>query len=90
MSNFIRGALTGRGLIDAYHSRPPYQQNDTVAWITRAKQESTKQKRLNQILDELEGGKMYMSMAFTKDHSFFCGDLSQNLDFIIFTLATLD
>ena len=64
MPDFIREALNGRGLMDAYRSRPPYQQNDYIGWITRAKQETTKQKRLNQMLDELERGAVYMKMKW--------------------------
>ena len=64
MPDFIRDALNERGLMDAYHSRPPYQQNDYMGWVSRAKQESTKQKRLDQMLDELGGGKLYMNMAW--------------------------
>jgi len=60
MPDFMRAALTERGLMDAYHSRPAYQQNDYIGWITRAKQEATKQKRLKQMLDELEKGGVYM------------------------------
>lgn len=66
MPSFIHDALTERGLTDAYHSRPPYQQNDYIGWIRRAKLEATKQKRLNQMLEELEGGKIYMSMLWKK------------------------
>ncbi len=50
-------------------SRPPYQQNDYIGWVTRAKFEATRQKRLNQMLDELEGGKLYMNMEWTKSHT---------------------
>ena len=64
MPDFIREALDTRGLMDAYRSRPPYQQNDYIGWITRAKQEETKQKRLNQMLDELRSGGMYMKMKW--------------------------
>jgi len=53
-----------RGLMDAYRARPPYQQNDYIGWITRAKLESTRQKRLAQMLDELEGGTTYMKMKW--------------------------
>lgn len=53
--------------MDAYHARPAYQQNDYIGWITRAKLEATKQKRLNQMLDELEGGKYYMNMVWRQD-----------------------
>lgn len=71
MPDFIREALDERGLIDAYRERPEYQQNDYIAWITRAKLEATKQKRLNQMLDELEGGKVYMKMKWKKSHTLF-------------------
>ncbi len=50
--------------MDAYRSRPPYQQNDYIGWITRAKREATRQKRLNQMLDELERGGVYMRMKW--------------------------
>ena len=64
MPNFIRNALNKRGLMDAYLSRPPYQQNDYIGWIQDAKREETKQKRLDQMLDELNGGKLYMKMKW--------------------------
>ena len=62
MPEFIHKALEARGLMDAYNARPPYQRNDYIGWITRAKREETKQKRLNQMLDELEKGDVYMKM----------------------------
>jgi hypothetical protein len=64
MSGDIRTALKERGLMGAYHSRPAYQQNDYPGRSARAKLETTKQKRLNQMLDELEGGKYYMNMEW--------------------------
>ena len=64
MPAFIREALVARGLMEAYRLRPPYQQNDYIGWITRARLESTRQKRLAQMLDELEGGTRYMKMAW--------------------------
>ena len=66
MPDYIREALDERNLMDAYHARPDYQQNDYLGWITRAKREETKQKRLTQMLDELEGGKLYMNMKWGK------------------------
>jgi len=48
--------------MDAYHARPAYQRNDYIGWVTRAKREAMKQKRLNQMLDELERGGVYMNM----------------------------
>jgi len=62
MPEFVLGALEERGLHDAYKSRPPYQQNDYLSWINRAKRPQTKEKRLHQMLDELERGGVYMKM----------------------------
>jgi len=39
MPDDIRDALLERPLMDAYRSRPPYQQNDYIGWITRAKRQ---------------------------------------------------
>jgi len=64
MPVFVRKALADRGLMDAYHSRPPYQQNDYLGWINRAKRDETKMKRLQQMLDELERGDRYMKMTW--------------------------
>lgn len=64
MPEFFRDALESRGLMDAYLSRPPYQQNDYIGWVTRAKLETTKYKRLNQMLNELERGGVYMNMKW--------------------------
>ena len=64
MPNFIQEALNAHGLTDAYLARPPYQQNDYIGWIKRAKLETTKQKRLNQMLDELRCGDIYMKMKW--------------------------
>jgi len=62
MPDFFREAIEARGLMDAYHARPPYQQNDYIGWITRAKRIETQEKRLNQMLEELERGDVYMKM----------------------------
>jgi hypothetical protein len=43
---------------------PPYQQNDYIGWITRAKRQETKEKRLAQMLVELERGDKYMNMDY--------------------------
>lgn len=64
MPEFVRQALESRRLMAAYRSRPPYQRNDYLGWITRAKREQTRQKRLTQMLDELEQGDVYMKMAY--------------------------
>jgi uncharacterized protein YdeI (YjbR/CyaY-like superfamily) len=64
MPDFIREALDGHGVMDTYRARPSYQQNDYIGWITRAKLETTRQKRLNHMLDELKGGNLYMNMKW--------------------------
>ena len=64
MPSFVMQALIERGLLDAYRSRPPYQQNDYIGWINRAKRFETKQKRLDQMLAELERGDVYMKMDY--------------------------
>jgi len=64
MPDFVLEALTDRGLLEAYRSRPPYQQNDYLSWINRAKRPETKEKRLQQMLDELARGDTYMKMDY--------------------------
>lgn len=65
MPSFIAEALRENQLEEAYESRPPYQQNDYVGWITRATLEPTRMKRLNQMLEELKDGKLYMKMTYS-------------------------
>ena len=62
MPEYMREALEARGLMEAYRARPPYQRNDYIGWITRAKRIETQEKRLNQMLEELELGDVYMKM----------------------------
>ncbi|MDR7221096.1 YdeI/OmpD-associated family protein [Aminobacter aminovorans] len=64
MPDWIRSELVSRGLVDAYEARPDYQRNDYLGWIGRAKLETTRRKRLDQMLDELERGGVYMRMAW--------------------------
>ena len=64
MPDFVRKALMETGLMNAYNNRPPYQRNDYLSWINRAKQEKTRQKRLNQMLAELTAGDSYMKMKY--------------------------
>ena len=64
MPDYIRLALSERGLLDAYHARPDYQQNDYIGWVTRAKREETREKRLAHMLEELDGGNRYMKMRW--------------------------
>ena len=64
MPSFISDALAEHGLMAAYRARPPYQQNDYIGWITRAKLPATREKRLQQMLDELREGGVYMHMKW--------------------------
>jgi uncharacterized protein YdeI (YjbR/CyaY-like superfamily) len=69
MPAFVRTALDERGLMDAYKARPAYQKNDYLAWIKQAKQEKTREKRLDQMLSELRSGRRYMKMAWSAERA---------------------
>lgn len=60
----VERALADAGLMEVYQARPPYQRNDYLGWIDRAKRPETKARRLQQMLDELEQGDVYMKMAW--------------------------
>ncbi len=62
MPAFVREALENNGLMDDYRQRPAYQQNDYLGWINSAKRQDTRNKRLEQMLEELEVGGIYMKM----------------------------
>lgn len=64
MPGDVLRALTERVLMGAYRARPPYQQNDYIGWITRAKRAETRRRRLKQMLEELEAGDRYMKMPY--------------------------
>ncbi len=58
----IKSALINNKVLDDYKSRPPYQQNDYLGWITSAKLTATRTKRLEKMIKELEIGGVYMNM----------------------------
>lgn len=62
MPDDVREELESRDLVDAYDERPFYQRNDYLGWIGRAKQPRTRQRRIDQMLAELEQGGVYMRM----------------------------
>ena len=64
MPDYVAQALNAEGLRDLYNQRPWYQRNDYLGWIDRAKREDTKMKRLQQMLDELQAGDLYMKMSW--------------------------
>lgn len=65
MPDVVRHALEHNHVVAQYHARPPYQQNDYIGWILRAKRPETKQRRLAQMLRELKEGNVYMKMRYT-------------------------
>jgi uncharacterized protein YdeI (YjbR/CyaY-like superfamily) len=62
MPDDVREALLLRGLTAEYEARPAYQRNDYLMWLAGAKRETTRRKRLEQMLDELARGGVYMNM----------------------------
>ena len=60
----ILSALENKGLLDKYYARPPYQRNDCMGWITRAKREETRENRIRQMIDELNQGATYIKMEY--------------------------
>ena len=62
MPTAVEDALIERGLMAEYRARPDYQRNDYLGWINRAKRSETKERRLQQMLSELERGDVYMKM----------------------------
>lgn len=66
MPDDVLKALKEANLFDAYKARPPYQQNDYIGWITSAKRSETQASRLDQMLDELRRGDVYLKMAYKR------------------------
>lgn len=64
MSADMKRALQRHGLMPRFNSCPPYQQRDYISWVTGAKQDTTRIKRLTQTLGELEDGDRYMGMKY--------------------------
>ena len=64
MPGFVKAALDERKLTAAYEARPPFQRNDYLSWILRARKDETRHKRLAQMLEELEDGDVYMKTTW--------------------------
>ncbi|WP_282801649.1 YdeI/OmpD-associated family protein [Secundilactobacillus kimchicus] len=58
-------ALKQADVMTVYEARPPYQRNDYLSWIKRAKRPATQAKRLAQMVAELQQGDTYMKMAWS-------------------------
>ena len=69
MPDDVRRALAAHGLTAAYTQRPAYQQNDYIGWIVHAKRDETRRRRLQQMLDELASGDVYMKMPYRAKRS---------------------
>ncbi|UGY03286.1 YdeI/OmpD-associated family protein [Bradyrhizobium quebecense] len=63
MTAGIRRELDAAGLTETFKERPPYQRNDDLHWIERSVRAATKRKRIDQMLEELRAGGVYMRMA---------------------------
>jgi len=62
MPQDIRDELEAAGVTDEYDERPFYQRNDYLGWIANAKRPETRRKRIDQMLDELKEGGVFMGM----------------------------
>ena len=58
----VRAAIAKAGVGGDYKARPPYQRNDYLGWIGRAKSEDTRHGRIGQMVAELKRGGVYMGM----------------------------
>jgi hypothetical protein len=65
MPGNVRSALEKRNLMEAYLARPVYQKDDYLKWIATAVGPAAKQKRLDQMLDELEKGGVFKGEPWT-------------------------
>lgn len=62
MPDDVRAALESARAMDDYLTRPAYQRNYYLGWITRAARAETRTKRIDQMIAELEQGGVYMKM----------------------------
>jgi uncharacterized protein YdeI (YjbR/CyaY-like superfamily) len=64
----LKRRMEAEGVLELYNQRPPYQRNDYLGWIARAKQEATQEKRTEQMIAELKKGNVYMKMKWNGTH----------------------
>jgi uncharacterized protein YdeI (YjbR/CyaY-like superfamily) len=62
MPEDVREAPQSRDLMAAYEARPAYQRNDYLGWIAQARRPETRARRLQQMLEELAQGGVYIRM----------------------------
>jgi uncharacterized protein YdeI (YjbR/CyaY-like superfamily) len=62
MPAFLREELKVAALLTAFRQRPAYQRNDYLHWIARGVRPETRRRRIEQMMDELAKGGVYMRM----------------------------
>jgi hypothetical protein len=65
MPGNVRTALEKRNLMEAYLARPEYQKAEYLKWIALAAGPAAKQKRLDQMLEELDKGNLFKGEPWT-------------------------
>ena len=65
MPGNVKAALAKRELMDAFRARPEYQRTEYLKWIALAIGPAAKDKRLQQMLDELAKGGLFKGEAWT-------------------------
>lgn len=63
----LKRVLVQHDLTKNFGDRPPYQRRDYISWVTDAKRQETRDKRLETIVDDLQSGR-YMKMEWASIH----------------------
>jgi uncharacterized protein YdeI (YjbR/CyaY-like superfamily) len=64
MPDLLRAELEAADLMPAFKQRPPYQRNDYLHWIARARHPETRRKCIDRMIAELTKGGVYMGMPY--------------------------
>ena len=65
MPGSVSSALAKKNLMEAFRARPDYQQNGYLKWISDGAGPAAKQRRLDQMLDELQKGGLFKGESWT-------------------------
>jgi uncharacterized protein YdeI (YjbR/CyaY-like superfamily) len=57
LPDFIKKAILEKKIHETWESLTPIQRNEYICWVTMAKKEETKQKRLGIMVENLSDGK---------------------------------
>jgi uncharacterized protein YdeI (YjbR/CyaY-like superfamily) len=57
LPDFIKNTILEKNIHETWESLTPIQRNEYICWVTMAKQEATKEKRLRIMVENLSGGK---------------------------------